>query len=357
MPSTKQVAWAQLRVGIMAIGALVLLFVLVFLLTGDKSLFVKKAVLYTYLDDSAALTAGSAVRLNGIVIGKVTDVALSGEKTPNRIIRLQMEIERQYLTSIPSDSQAAIAAENVLGTKFINIKSGHKLETIPAGGTVPSLDTREFDEVVQSGYALLTSAQGMLKRLDNVISLVESGKGSIGRFLVDDEFYQRANSILAETQKLTAALGSNKGTVGKLIYDDQLYSDIRTSLARLDTILVDVQQGKGTAGKLLKDPALYDDTRKSVAEARTLLANLNAGQGTAGKLLHSDQLHQQISATIMKLDGTIDRMNAGQGTIGQLLVNPQLYENLSGATKEMNGLMKDFRANPKKFLQIQLKLF
>ncbi len=50
-------------------------------------------------------------------------------------------------------------------------------------------------------------------------------------------------------------------------------------------------------------------------------------------------------------------MNAGQGTIGQLLVNPQLYDNLNGSTREMHGLMKDFRANPKKFLRIKLRLF
>jgi phospholipid/cholesterol/gamma-HCH transport system substrate-binding protein len=43
--------------------------------------------------------------------------------------------------------------------------------------------------------------------------------------------------------------------------------------------------------------------------------------------------------------------------VGQLLVNPQLYENLTGATEEIRSLMKDFRANPKKFLTIQLKLF
>jgi phospholipid/cholesterol/gamma-HCH transport system substrate-binding protein len=50
-------------------------------------------------------------------------------------------------------------------------------------------------------------------------------------------------------------------------------------------------------------------------------------------------------------------VNAGQGTIGQLMVNPSLYENLAATTEEMRGLMKDFRANPKKFLTIQLKLF
>jgi phospholipid/cholesterol/gamma-HCH transport system substrate-binding protein len=59
--------------------------------------------------------------------------------------------------------------------------------------------------------------------------------------------------------------------------------------------------------------------------------------------------------------GTFDTMggkiNAGEGTLGQLMVNPQLYESMNGTAREVNGLMKDFRANPKKFLTIQLKLF
>jgi phospholipid/cholesterol/gamma-HCH transport system substrate-binding protein len=43
--------------------------------------------------------------------------------------------------------------------------------------------------------------------------------------------------------------------------------------------------------------------------------------------------------------------------MGQLMVNPALYDSMNGTMKEMNGVMKDFRANPKKFLTIQLKLF
>ena len=157
MPSATKVAWAQLRVGVMTIAAMILLAILVFLLTGSKSLFAKKVTLHTYLDDSAALTEGSAVRLNGVVVGKVKKVELSGESTPNRIIRVAMQIDAKYLPSIPVDSLAAISAENVLGTKFINIRKGKSTAIIPPGGTVASLDTREFDEVVQSGYALLTS--------------------------------------------------------------------------------------------------------------------------------------------------------------------------------------------------------
>ena len=87
------------------------------------------------------------------------------------------------------------------------------------------------------------------------------------------------------------------------------------------------------------------------------MADLNAGKGTAGKLLKSEELHDQIHASIAKVDLIVDKINAGQGTIGQLLVNPQLYDTLNGATGEMQQLIKDIRANPKKFLRIKLALF
>jgi phospholipid/cholesterol/gamma-HCH transport system substrate-binding protein len=38
-------------------------------------------------------------------------------------------------------------------------------------------------------------------------------------------------------------------------------------------------------------------------------------------------------------------------------VNPQLYDSANGATRELQGLLKDFRANPKKFLRIKLGIF
>jgi len=57
------------------------------------------------------------------------------------------------------------------------------------------------------------------------------------------------------------------------------------------------------------------------------------------------------------VDMMLDKVNKGEGSLGQLLVNPSLYENLNGTAVEMKGLMKDFRANPKKFLRIKLALF
>ncbi len=341
----------------MGLVGLVLVVFLVFLITGTRGLFTNDVSIHTYLDDSAALTASSPVRLNGILIGKITKVDLSGESVPRRIVRVEMMVDEARLAQIPVDSVAGITSENVLGTKYINIRKGQSATMLTSGAEVPSLDTRDFPEVVSSGYTLLTSLQGMLKRIDTIIGQVEAGKGSIGKLLTDDELYNRLTSTVAEVQKVTSALNAGKGTIGRLLYDDALFEEVRSSAARVDNLLQELEEGRGTAGKLLKDPSLHDDIRKTIAEFRQLAADLNAGKGTAGKLLKSEEMHKQIVGTLGRLDALLDKVSSGQGTLGQLVVNPQMYESIDGVTRELNALLKDFRANPKKFLSIKLGLF
>ena len=357
MPSAKKVKWAQLKVGVMAVVALFILAMLVFLLTGDRKLFSTNVTVYTYLGDSVALTPGSPVRLNGILIGSIESVGLSGESQPNRVIQVAMQVDQQMLRQIPTDSLAAITSENVLGAKYINIKRGQGTTAVEPGGEIPSLDTREFEEVVASGYDALAALQSILQRVDAIVAQIEIGQGSIGKLLSDDTLYEHLTGTLEETHRVTAALNEGQGTIGRLLHDPALYDDVHRSVARIDQMLDDVQAGQGTVGKLLRDPAVYDEARAAIQELRQLTADLNAGKGTAGKLLKDEELHDQIASVLGRLDTTLEKLNTGEGTLGQLLVNPQMYESLNGATYQMNELMKDFRANPKKFLRINLKLF
>src|ERR1019366_101421 len=179
--------WAQLKVGLLAISALCILAVLVFLMTSSTGLFTKRSDVYTFLDDSAAIATGAPVRLNGITVGRVANIGLSGSSEPNRIVRVTLQVENHFLPSIPVDSQAAIAAENLLGTKYINIKKGKAQTAVQAGAEIKSLDTREFDDVVQQGYSTLSSLDGIFKKLDGILDAVQVGKGTIGKLLSDQE--------------------------------------------------------------------------------------------------------------------------------------------------------------------------
>ena len=349
--------WARLKVGLLALVAMGILTALIFLITGQTNPFESKALVYTYMGDAAALAKGAPVNLNGIPVGKVKEITLSGSKDPRRIVRIEMEVPEHVLKMIPTDSMASISAANVLGTKYINIKEGKGDATIRPGQEIPSLNTAEFEDLVQQGYGVLTALQGTVARVDKIIGLVESGQGSIGKLLVDDTLYSHVLSIVDEVKQLADVLNSDKGTFGRLIYSREVYDDFRTTLARVDSLFQGLQEGHGTAGKLLKDNELYDEIHKTLSDFHVIITDLNAGKGTAGKLLKSEELHKQLQDSLAKIDLLIDKVNSGQGTIGQMLVNQQLYDNLNGATREMHLLMKDFRANPKKFLRIKLAIF
>lgn len=349
--------WARLKVGILAIVAMTILAVLIFLITGNTHIFEANANIYAFMADAAALTTGAPVNLDGIPIGKVKAITLSGFKEAQRRVRIDMQVPARDLKDIPDNSLVSITSANVLGTKYINIQSGTSPTPVRAGGTLPSLPTGEIQDLVQQGFGVLNSLQKTVERVDRIVGLVESGQGSIGKLLVDPTLYNNIVKITEQVQQLADVLNSDRGTIGKLIYDRDLYDQFQASLSRVDTLVQGLQNGEGTAGKLLKDPALYNQAQQTVTQINQLLADLNAGKGTAGKLLKSDELSNQIQATIGKVDVLIDKINSGQGTIGQLLVNQQLYDNLTGASQQLNLLMRDFRANPKKFLRIKLSIF
>ncbi len=357
MPAAKTVSWAKLRVGIMAIVAMVILGVLIFLLTGSSGLFTRTATLLTFMNDSAGMATGATVRLNGILIGTIENVSLSGEKDPQRFVRIEMTVRRELLAQIPEDSLAGISASNLLGDKFINIEKGKATVVVKDGAEIRSLVARDIPELMNQSANILGDFQKMVKRFDLLFADIEAGKGNLGKLIRDEELYNRMNSLADEAQKTIVAVRTGNGTLAKLLYDDSVYMEARATIKKINDMVDELQAGNGTAGKFLKDPAIYDEARKTLAEARKMLEEVNAGKGTVGMMLKDGQLYRQVNQTIAKVDQTLDKLNSGQGTLGQLLVNPQMYESLNGAMGEFQSLAKDIRANPKKFLRIKLGLF
>jgi phospholipid/cholesterol/gamma-HCH transport system substrate-binding protein len=357
MPAKEKVSFAQLKVGILSIVALACIVLIVFLLTGNASWFKKQVNLHMYTSDAAGLTPGAPVRINGIQAGTVKRVELSGETNPQRVIRVDFVVEQNMQKQIPSDSIASVASDNLLGsTKFLQINKGTRPDIIQSGATVKSADTRQFDALIQQGYNVLDSLQLILGKVQDIVAAVEVGKGTIGKLLVDETLYNSLQATVGQVQLLATTLNSKKG-IGRIINDEALYDQVQNVINRFDQITADLQAGKGTAGMLLKDPKIANDLDSSLNQINVMLNRINNGQGTVGKLLNDPKIANQLSEAMTKLNVTLDKVNSGQGTIGQMLVNPQLYESANGTTRELHDLLRDFRANPKKFLTIKLKLF
>jgi phospholipid/cholesterol/gamma-HCH transport system substrate-binding protein len=364
MPSEKT-RWSQLKVGLLAIAALIILAVLVFLMVGNLGVFRTKSDVYTFLRDSESLAQGADVRLNGILAGKVAAVQLSGMADPARTVRIVMQIDDRFLKDIPVDSQATLANATLLGTKLINIKRGMSRQTIQAGAELASLQSAELQDIFEQSSSTIAALNLTIKKVNDIIDLIESGKGTIGELLVDDTMAKKllaildtAQAIANEAQTVVANLNTPNNSIGKFLHDNgELYGQVHDSVAKVDDLIDKINNGPGTIPKLLNDSALYDEARDSLMQVHDLLAGLQNGEGTAGKLLKSDELNNQIAGTLMRVDGLLDKISNGQGSISRLLNDPTIAEDLDGVLRQTEGLMKDFRANPKKFLRIKLGLF
>jgi phospholipid/cholesterol/gamma-HCH transport system substrate-binding protein len=209
----------------------------------------------------------------------------------------------------------------------------------------------------------------VVNKLSGIIDQVQVGKGTIGKLFVDESLYNHLNGISTQIEQLTidlhTILNSSDNSIGKLAHDNgEIYGDFHGLATQLSGVITEVNKvvdginsGKGTLGQLAQNPAAYDDTRQILADVHQLLAGIQAGQGTAGKFLKTDEFGDQIKATMGRVDTLLDKMNNGKGTVARLLNDSALVDDLDSVTRETQGLMKDFRANPKKFLRIELKLF
>ena len=365
MPSAKKVSWAQLRIGIMASFSMVILGVLIFLLTGSGDLFTSNATLYTYMDSSAAMAEGTTVRLNGIAVGKIDSIALTGRKEKGMVVIIRIKVKRKMLEQIPQDSIAGVDAANLLGEKFLKIAKGKSPVPIKEGGTLKSVGGGDITDLVEQAGDMLGTLQAIINRFDALLADIENGKGNVGKFVKDEALYDSVLASLKELNKIVNTISSGKGAIGHFLNDEDFYQEIRSPIKRLDAMLNDLQQGQGTLGKALKDPSLFNESRDAVADLRRLINvdfkkivdDLNAGKGSAGKFLKDEELYRRANQLVANLETSLDKVNSGQGTLGQLLVNAQLYESLNGVTREVQGLVKDIHANPKKFLRIKLGLF
>ena len=357
MASQKQLKWSELRVGLTVIFASIALAVLIFLMTGSTGLFTRKITLYTYFDNASGLRVGAPVRLEGVDIGNVQAIRVVPGRglTPVQVV---MKVSTKYKDAVRADSTAELSTAGVLGETFVDIDS-RAAHGPPAtdGSILPIHERPDLSDMVRASQSTLQNIQALLQRVDNIVSFIQSGQGSIGKLIYDEALYNRLNTTLAEFQKVATAVSQGQGSLGKLIVNDDLYNRANATVDKLNNILDQVNTGQGTFGKFVKDPSLYNNANATIAKANDLMANINAGKGTLGLVARDQAFAAKINDTVNKLNALATQLNSGQGSAGKFIQDPAVYNNTNQLLTETRDLIKAIRKNPKKYLTIRLKIF
>ena len=356
MPSQKQLKWSQLRVGLTVIAASITLMVLIFLMTGTGGWFTHKIVIKSYVDNAGGLRVGAPVRLAGVDIGNVTGIKIVPSR-PTIPVEITMKVNTVY-HFVRKDSITLLSTAGVLGETFVDVDSSAAKGPEAADGDVlTSREQPDIQDVVRASQGTLQNMDALLKRLDNILAYIESGKGSIGKVIYDTALYDRLNATVTEFKGLMDDIQQGKGSIGPLLTSDEAYKKAIGAIDKVNAVIDDLQAGKGSAGKILKDPELYDNTNKTIANLRQLTDDMNAGKGALGKFTHDQEFANKLQETLNNLTALTDRLQKGEGTAGMLFKDPALYNNSNQMLVETRELVKAIRENPKKYLTFHVKIF
>jgi phospholipid/cholesterol/gamma-HCH transport system substrate-binding protein len=381
MPQPQKSSLAGLRVGLLVLAAIAIVVLTIFAISGDITLFRKKTIVRTFMSNVDGLHKGAEVRLSGVKIGSVTDINFSPQIPADEkavdLIEIVMEINGKIndvdaVQRIRTDSIAVMKGAGVLGDNIIDISPGTtKGQPIQNNAVVKSYANKSVGDIINASKTAMDNLNVITENIKDVTANIKAGEGSIGRFLKDDTIYLNLNKTVLQGQALMESIRKGEGTAGKLISDPALYNkanelvtSFKETSEQLQVALADVQAGKGTVGKLLKDEEIYNRAKtlitKFEATADKLdatIAKVNRGEGTVGKLLQEDKLYEEFRESLGKIRTLTEGMERGEGTAGKLLKDEALYRNLNETTTEMTKLLYDLRQNPKKYLDIKVRVF
>jgi phospholipid/cholesterol/gamma-HCH transport system substrate-binding protein len=346
MPRTRSLAWAELKIGILAVFAVVMAGLLIFLVGNSGGFFWQRYPLKVVFDNVAGVKSGSPVRLAGKEVGAVTDVQFVADG-----VEVTMEVSRDVRPLVTDRSSAAVGSISLLGEGAVDITPGPGGVPLESGAYLPS-GTAEGSIAAVTTEATLGMAEARRLMED-----LRAGKGTIGRLFADDTVYQEMVRFVQAAERVTSAVGDGEGTLGQFVKDPRVYRELQASLENLNTITAQIRSGQGSLGQLLNDPALAASLTSTASSMDAIAGRLSRGEGTMGKLLSDDALYGRVNGMTERLERLTLQLEKGQGTAGQLLQDDQLYENMNQAVGELRSLLEDVRKDPRKFLNVKVSIF
>jgi phospholipid/cholesterol/gamma-HCH transport system substrate-binding protein len=407
MPAKKQIALAQMKVGIFVTVAILILATLILQQSWGVNWFSKSIKMVTYLPDVGGLKSGAPVWLAGIEIGRVRKVSIippetyAGNaqvyrriseikkeiaavdrklpdakktleelednirnlKTDIRIVEVQLDIRPQYLNRIRRDSEVSISSRGLIGDSFIDISPGAYGDLPPLQGdyyVIESIQHPGFREIMTGANDVVANfgvLSQQFKTMYNKINPEKIGSGVADTLGDLRSTVKKAGDTFSHTTQLVDQLHSGKGTFGRMVSDPELYQRLVDAFEKFNKIADSIQNGNGTLAKLINDDEFYNSARDTLKKAEVVMDRIEKGEGTLGRLSKDAELYEKSKEALGRFASLVEEIEQGKGTMGKLLKDPGLYNNLDQSTAEISKLLYDIRQDPKKFLTIRFRIF
>jgi phospholipid/cholesterol/gamma-HCH transport system substrate-binding protein len=196
----------KVRLGLFIAGGLMIFIVAVFIIGRQKNLFVPVYKLTTTFYNVSGLQVGNNIRFSGINVGTVDNIKIINDST----VQVDMLIQKNVQKFIKEDCEAAIGSAGLIGDRILIITQGSSNAALAKDGQqITSKEPVEPDAIMASLQVTADNAAIVSLQLAEIMTKVNSGNGTLGRFIQDSTIAENINQTIVNLKKSSKGLDEN----------------------------------------------------------------------------------------------------------------------------------------------------
>ena len=262
----------QARLGLVVLVGLISLIGFLFVIASQANLLADTFGVRATFNQVAGLKEGAGVFYNGISVGRVDAVRLP--RAPGDPITVVMSVDEDARPLIREDSRALIQTDGLVGNVIVSLTDGSaNRPQVADGGQIQGVDPFALSEVSDRLFASVSRFDSVTVQLAGIMSDVRTGEGTLGRFLYDEQLYDntvatteefqatlrtftaRADALVSVAEnasrgvdQILAKVNTGDGTVARFLNEDDVYTtflatagQLQEGAAQLQTVSADIR--------------------------------------------------------------------------------------------------------------------
>ena len=285
-----------------------------------KDLLNRNRTFYAIYDGTAGIQDAAPISINGLGVGKVTDMRFVSENSSKVLIELSIYNN----IFIPSNSIARIFSLDLLGTKNIEIVLGDSKTAANDGDTLVGGSQMSItDELGQQVAPIKSKVEKLLSSLDTMVNVLQTVLNSETRRNIDASFMS-IRSTLSNLESTTYNLDT-------LVYGQR---------KRMERILFNIE-------------SITENFRENDKNISNILTNFSNISDTLAKANIAGTL-KNVNVILTQVAGITEKIDKGQGSLGLLVNDQKLYDNLNKSAVQLDALIEDMKLNPHRYVNFSV---
>lgn len=316
----------EAKVGLFVLAGIALLAYMSLRLGGIRLGRAEGYTLHVTFDSAAGLDKDASIRVAGVEVGKVKEIALKDSRA-----RLTLQINKGM--EIRKDFMAVLTTKGLLGEKY--------LELIPGSPNAPLLE----DGSELTSTKTYVGMDTLMTVLSEVAGDLKNVSETLGKVLGGSEGEVTLRNILKNIEGISAQLNKT------IASNDERLDRIMTNLDEFAALMRN--EGPQVTTGLKQAVETARDAMSKISENFNNLVNENRGglkEGVDNLRLASlklqeamdnlNKITQETGPRLSEATGTFGniakKIDAGEGTLGKLINDPSMHENINKAITGVN---------------------